>query len=114
MNAVYSIRTCCGDEVERIEIALPADCTDPADFAKEALSITGYDGYGCCGHCGDKRYRAYFAGYSVPPTPYAVVSVETVNRDWLIVTLETLLGYLRKMPEHVSSITCNDESGCIK
>jgi len=114
MNAVYSIRTCCGDEVERIEIEVPADCTDPADSDEEVLSVTGYDGYGRCGHCGDRMYRAHYVGCPIPPTPNAIVSVEAIDRDGLIATLETLLGHLRKMPQHVSIITCNDETGCIE
>jgi len=116
VNAVYAIRDCCGDEVERIEIALPAGCTDPSDCKAEAeaLKITGYDGHGHCGHCGDFSYKARYAGYPIEPIVDAIVSVEGVNRTHLIATLETLLAHLRDAPEFVSLVTCNDEAGCIE
>jgi len=116
MKAVYIISFCCGDEVKRVKIVLPAGCTDPSDFTTEvqALKITGYDGHGRCGNCGNRRYRARYAGYPIPPIDGAIVSVEGLNRDHLIATLETLLAHLRVAPEYVSLIACNDTIGCIE
>ena len=82
MRAVYAIHGCCADEtdeIERIEIELPAGCCDPShpDAETEALSITGYDGHGRCDYCGHRiRYRAHYVGYPVPPIAGAIVSIK--------------------------------------
>ena len=116
MNVVYSIRDCCGEEFERVEITLPAGCTDPSDCAAkaEALKITGYDGHGRCRSCSDQRYRAYYVGYPIPAPGDATVVIEGDDRNHLIATLEMLLARLRIAPKHVSRITCSGGTGCIE
>lgn len=113
MKTVYAIRTCCGGEVERIEIELPAGCVDPFDIEAEAeaLSITGYDDQPRCGHCGERPYRARYMGHPMAPIAATVMSVEGLDRDHLIAALETLLARLRVAPGYVSRVTCDDDKG---
>jgi hypothetical protein len=110
MRAVYTISNCCGDLLDTIEVELPAGFDDPSDFDAEcyALDQSDHADQGTCNGCGSPATRASYWGFPLDPVP-AVVSIEAVDRDGLIETLESLLTQVRDLPEYVGSIDC---SGC--
>jgi hypothetical protein len=115
MRAVYTIKDCCGDILDTIEVELPDDISDPmhVDAEYDALAQSKYADPPDCGQCGCRAYRAVYAGYPIPRMR-ATVRIEAADRGELVETLEGLLRELRGLPDYVSIITCKGNDAVIE
>jgi hypothetical protein len=118
MRAVYTIKSCCGNSMETVIVELPTGMDDPTgnDALTYALSQSHYTVMRKTGYCkgcrnsevkGNPEAHAVFYGFPLDPVP-ATVTIEAVDRDALVETLESLLVQVRDLPNYVSEINCDD------